>query len=153
MNSIQRVGPRNGKGLLTKQSIETLGRVMLIDDDLVDRMACQRLLNRLHLADELLCLPDGEAAFHHMESDANFDADVIFLDINMPRMTGLEFLQAVDESKKIQFSGSVAVMVSIDLTPRMQAKFEQIPQVKAFIRKPMKTEELVAIATTIAAAK
>lgn len=122
---------------------------MLIEDDLVDRMACQRLLRRLDLAEELLCFADAEAALLGMETDECFEADVIFLDINMPRMNGLEFFQEIHKSEKVQFSGVVAVMVSTDLTAELQMKFKEIPCVRAFIRKPMTADELAALSTEI----
>ncbi|MDW3182108.1 response regulator [Roseobacter sp.] len=129
--------------------LKSFGRVMLIEDDLVDRMTCQRLLRRLGLAEEVLCFADAEAALLSMETDGGFEADVIFLDINMPRMNGLEFLQEIHKSEKVQFSGVVAVMVSTDLTAELQMKFEEIQYVKAFIRKPMTADELAAVSTEI----
>ncbi|WP_299971734.1 hypothetical protein [uncultured Roseobacter sp.] len=51
---------------------------MLIEDDLVDRMTCQRLLRRLDLTHELLCFADAEAALRSMETDERFEADVNF---------------------------------------------------------------------------
>lgn len=138
---------------MTEPSIKTLGRVILIDDDCVDRMASERLLKRLHLADELHCFPDAETAVHYMESDAASGADVIFLDINMPRMNGLEFVEEISNSRRIQFSGTVAVMVSTDLSPGMQDRFNQFSHVRSFIRKPMTSEALIATAATIAATK
>ncbi|QJF50732.1 response regulator [Roseobacter ponti] len=136
---------------MTDHLAKSLGRVMLIDDDLFDRIACQRLFDRLNLADEILCLADAEAAIRCMERDAEHHTDVIFLDVNMPRMTGLEFLDAITASTKVQFSGAVVVMLSTDLTSKLQMRFDEISCVKAYIRKPMTTEELIATATTVAA--
>ena len=145
MSALQQPKTRRRGRAVDQDLLKSFGRVMLIEDDLVDRMTCQRLLTRLDLAEELLCFANAEAALLRMETDGSLEADVIFLDINMPRMNGLEFLQEIQKSEKVQFSGVVAVMVSTDLTAEMQMKFEEIQCVRAFIRKPMIADELAAL--------
>lgn len=137
---------------MDEPSINSLGRVMVVDDDIVDRFACARLLNRLGLAEELHSLPDAETAMRRIADDAGFEVDVIFLDVNMPRMNGLEFLEAIDQAETIRFRGAVVVLVSTDLPPAMHARFAEIPCVKGFIRKPMTAEGLAATAKLLSEA-
>ena len=126
---------------------------MIIDDDLVDRMVCKRLLNSQHLAEELVFFSDAEAALQSMETEGEQHADVILLDINMPRMNGLEFLEALQSSNKIQFSGRIAVMMSVNLTSKMRAAIEQMPAVSGFLAKPLTTVDLLASGVMAGAAK
>ena len=67
--------------------------LFLIDDDELDVMALKRALKKQNLAPPLVIAYDGQQALDMLEDDAVTSPFIILLDLNMPRVTGLEFLQ------------------------------------------------------------
>ena len=74
-----------------------LPRILVVDDDEIDIMAIKRTLRRLDVPNPVSCAHDGIEALELLRGDA---ADgglerpyIILLDLNMPRMSGLEFLR------------------------------------------------------------
>lgn len=73
-------------------------RVLIIDDNEADVFICKRMLSRETGIDrdEILTARDGEQALEILRECAATHSipSLILLDINMPRMTGFEFLEA-----------------------------------------------------------
>ena len=67
--------------------------VLLIEDDKVDAMTVRRAFEELHIAHRLTVVRDGQAAIDYLLSQGSNHPDLILLDLNMPRMSGIEFLQ------------------------------------------------------------
>jgi CheY-like chemotaxis protein len=77
---------------------------LLVDDDSVDAMTVKRALRDLRVANPLVHRTDGEEALKYLKSEGNGLPCMIFLDLNMPRMNGIEFLRVIkadDSLKKI----------------------------------------------------
>ncbi len=69
-------------------------RALVVDDSKIMRSAVKRALNNLMLADfEYVEAKDGEDALNKF----NEDIEIMFVDWNMPNMTGVEFAQAIRE--------------------------------------------------------
>lgn len=78
--------------------------VLLVEDDDVDAMTITRAVDDLEIAGPLTRVTNGEEALKHLRSQGNDKPCIIFLDLNMPRMNGAEFLKVVkadDTLKKI----------------------------------------------------
>ena len=78
-------------------SIEHLKTVniLVIDDDDIDATALRRALTKLKLLNPLYRAKDGVEGLELLRSGAIAMPYIILLDINMPRMNGLEFLEAL----------------------------------------------------------
>jgi len=82
--------------------MQNLKPILLIEDDLVDAMTVRRALKELKVPNQLVQTANGEEALRYLRGEGNEQPCVILLDLNTPKMNGIEFLQIVksDESLK-----------------------------------------------------
>lgn len=128
---------------------EKIKTVMIVDDEEVDQLLYKRVMKRSGLVGEIVSFFYADEALEYLRSSDRPTIDVIFLDINMPRMNGFEFLEAAEKLTGAEFSGSVVVMLTTSLDPRDQAKAAKFDIVRAFLNKPLTTDHLVDIATML----
>ncbi len=67
--------------------------VLLVEDDAIDAMTVRRAFRDLKLANPLAHATNGEEALAYLANDDNPKPCVILLDLNMPRMNGVEFMR------------------------------------------------------------
>ena len=82
--------------------MKNLKPILLVEDDSVDAMTVKRALKELNVTNQLVHSIDGEQALEYLKADDNKKPCVILLDLNMPKMNGIEFLQAVKEDEKLK---------------------------------------------------
>ncbi|MHC4664478.1 MAG: response regulator [Planctomycetota bacterium] len=82
--------------------MQNLKPILLVEDDRVDAMTFKRTLGELGIKNPVVHSVNGEEALAHLKADGNEEPCFIFLDLNMPRMNGIEFLKIVkaDEALK-----------------------------------------------------
>ncbi len=67
--------------------------ILLVEDDTVDAMTVRRALKDLHVANEIVHANNGEEAIDYLSNPENQRPCIILLDMNMPKMNGIEFLK------------------------------------------------------------
>lgn len=78
--------------------------LLIVDDDDIDAIALERALRKLQLFNNTLRARDGRQALELLRAGAVPAPYIIFLDLNMPRMNGLEFLEALRADKVLTHS-------------------------------------------------
>jgi CheY-like chemotaxis protein len=120
--------------------------ILLVEDDAVDVMTIKRALNDVGSENEVIHFVNGELALEYLKSDDHKEPCVIILDLNMPRMNGLEFLRilkAEPELKKIP----VVVLTTSTNEKDIGESFENC--VAGYMVKPADYEKFVDIMKTI----
>ena len=69
--------------------------ILLVEDDQVDTMTVMRALKEIHVTNPLVHLENGEDAVNYLRDPQKEKPCIILLDLNMPIMNGIEFLQVV----------------------------------------------------------
>ena len=99
--------------------------VLLVDDDTVDRKAVRRAFTKARLANPITEAVDGVAALEILRgTDETPPLDrpfIILLDVNMPRMNGLEFLAEIRQDEKLKDSVVFMLTTSADDQDRLAA--------------------------------
>jgi CheY-like chemotaxis protein len=67
--------------------------VLLVEDDTVDAMAVKKAFNYLHIKNDLVITSNGEEALEYLRNENNPKPQIILLDLNMPKMGGVEFMK------------------------------------------------------------
>ena len=123
---------------------------MMVDDEEVDQMICERIIRRYGLVEKIVCFSDAQDALEFLQGQEQGAVDVVFLDINMPKMSGFEFLEKATESMGPHFTRLCAIMLTTTLNPNDQARAEKYEAVRLFSDKPLKVEHIENVAAILA---
>jgi CheY-like chemotaxis protein len=86
--------------------------ILLVEDDTVDVMTIKRAFKDLRISNELIVRGNGEEALEYLQSGENEFPCLILLDLNMPRMNGIEFLKAAKQDDKIKMIPVIVLTTS-----------------------------------------
>lgn len=90
---------------------------------------------------------DGLQALDYLEQ-AEHGPDLIFLDINMPRMNGWEFLDRYRNLDPNHKAKVIIIMLTTSLNPADVFRSSHIPEISEFETKPLTQKKLETILTT-----
>jgi CheY-like chemotaxis protein len=127
--------------------------VLLIDDNEDDNFFHRRAMEkagRVELID--VCL-DGSDALAYLQNFGKYAIrgpiyprpDLIFLDINMPRTNGWEFLDQYALLDAQFVGGPIIVMLTTSLNPNDRQRAESYSLVSEFMTKPLKQQTFLEI--------
>lgn len=124
----------------------TCKSIMLVEDDQVDTMTVRRALKELHVTNPLEHVENGEEALSYLRNPANPQPCLILLDLNMPIMGGLEFLQIAKKDDELK---GIPVVV-LTTSEEQEDKVESFQLgVAGYMRKPVEYPNFVEMIRTI----
>ncbi len=123
--------------------------VMTIDDNEFDQLLNRRVLERAGVFGEILQFYLGTDALDYFRSPHAQDIDLILLDVNMPGMTGFEFLERAVAELGPEFAKCVVIMLTTSLDPRDLANARRFEIVRDYLGKPLTVEDALRVSRLI----
>ena len=76
--------------------------VLLVEDDQIDVMAIKRAFKVIKITNRLNVANNGEEALAYLRDSENEKPCIILLDLNMPKMNGIEFLTIAKQDELLR---------------------------------------------------
>jgi len=120
--------------------MRNLRPILLAEDDSVDAMTVKRAFSELKVTNELIRVTNGEEAIEYLKTHTDKKPCVILLDLNMPKMNGIEFLQVAKADNELRQIPVVVLTTSKDDRDKVETfKFS----VAGYIVKPVDYKKFV----------
>lgn len=110
----------------------------MIDDDIVDIMNMKRAFTKKELQHPLYIAHNGEEALYMLDNQLIPIPHVILLDLNMPKMGGVEFLEIIRKHPTYKDIHVVVLTTSDEETDKIRA--HQL-NVSDYLLKPLSGQE------------
>jgi CheY-like chemotaxis protein len=94
--------------------------ILLVEDDIVDVMSVRRALRELQANHTLNVTGNGEEALVFLRKQENVLPGIILLDINMPRMNGIDFLKVLKADERLRRIPVVILTTSKEEKDRLE---------------------------------
>jgi CheY-like chemotaxis protein len=120
--------------------------ILLVEDDVVDVMSVKRALRELNSNHVLNVAGNGEEALVYLRNEENPLPGIILLDLNMPRMNGIDFLKILKADQRLRRIPVVVLTTSKEEKDRMET-FEL--SVAGYMLKPVDYSGFVEVVRTI----
>ena len=120
--------------------------ILLVEDDDVDVMTMRRALKDLHIGNPLHVAGDGEAALEALRGGQMARPCIILLDLNMPRMGGIEFLRIAKADAQLRSIPVIVLTTSREESDRVET-FQL--SVAGYMIKPADYRQFVEVVRTI----
>lgn len=120
--------------------------ILLVEDDIVDVMSIKRAMKEIQMTTPLVHRSNGEEGLAYLEDKANPRPSIILLDLNMPRMNGIEFLSIIKKDPELRRLPVVILTTSTGDPDKIQT-FDL--GVAGYMIKPVDHRKFVDIMKTI----
>jgi CheY-like chemotaxis protein len=131
--------------------MKKLEKILLIDDDEIANFYNQLIIEEMQIANNIVVKTNGAEALRFLEdqcflgdqSSKHLCPEIIFLDVNMPVMNGLEFLEELNRKNYHHICSACVVMLTSSNNTRDLEAAQKLG-IRAYMNKPL-TEEKIAL--------
>ena len=113
--------------------------ILLIEDDLIEVMKLNRTITSVQLPHKIIEAKNGEEALEFLNKKEQLP-DIIFLDLNMPKMNGIEFLKILKNDSVLKYIPTIILTTSSNNRDMLECYKIGIA---GYIIKPLKYEDYV----------
>ncbi|QDH78470.1 response regulator [Echinicola soli] len=124
---------------------EKIKCVLLIDDDEPTNYINEIILKRTGYVDKIVTVQSGMAALEYLKSvdeNENPRPELIFLDINMPGISGWDFLEEYKKLPPHQKAKNVVVMLTKSINLDDDEKSKTYQEISEYRSKPLTQDKI-----------
>ena len=128
---------------------DDLVNILLVEDDEIDIMNVKRAFKKNNIENPLYVAHDGVEALEQLNGTNGFKLPlprIILLDLNMPRMGGIEFLKNLRSSEKLKNISVFVMTTSNEDNDKVKA---YNLNVAGYILKPLSMERFINAVSTL----
>ena len=114
-------------------------KILLIEDDTIELMKLNRAMLSLNMNHKVTEVNNGEDALELLLSK-NYYPDIILLDLNMPKINGIEFLSILKTNESLKFIPTIILTTSSNKKDLLECYNIGIA---GYIQKPLKYQDYI----------
>lgn len=126
--------------------LQKLVNILLVEDDEVDVMNVKRAFTKNNIKNELFVAGNGVEALEMLRTSIVPLPRIIILDINMPKMNGIEFLKILREDENLKNISVFVMTTSNEDSDKINA---YNLNVAGYILKPLSFEKFITSVATL----
>ena len=123
------------------------GPIIIIEDDLDDQDILTEIFQELDYKNEIIFFKEGEKALDYL-TDTTIEPFIIFSDINMPRLNGMELRAKVHENEDLRIK-SIPYLFFTTSAEQQYVIDAYSKSIQGFFVKPKNYNEIKEIIKTI----
>lgn len=125
---------------------ERVVNILLVEDDEVDVMNVKRAFRKNNISNPLMVAHNGLEALKILKDDSKPTPRIILLDLNMPRMGGIEFLKELRADENLRKISVFVMTTSNEDSDKIEA---YKLNVAGYILKPLSMDRFINAVSTL----
>ena len=120
-------------------------KVMVVDDNQIDLYIAEMVMATTKFAEQVICVGSAKEALDYLKPLHDRPDELpllIFLDINMPEMTGFDFLDEYKNLPENIRKKCIIMMLTTSLDESDRKQAEENVFVQRFLNKPLDREKI-----------
>jgi CheY-like chemotaxis protein len=115
-------------------------KILLIEDDTIELMKLNRAMLSLNMNHKVTEVNNGEDALELLLNEEYYP-DIILLDLNMPKINGIEFLSILKKNESLKFIPTIILTTSSNKKDLLECYNIGIA---GYVQKPLKYQDYIA---------
>lgn len=119
--------------------------VLIIDDDEISQMVLSFQVEDILHTENIVIKENGEEALHFLDevvSNKQDEPQLIFLDLNMPQISGYDFIKIYDKDYAALLPNVRLVILTSSVRKKDKEMAKNYSSVKGFYKKPLEEQQL-----------
>lgn len=121
--------------------MEKLPHILLVDDDDTTNFLNETLLTKLQVSHQVHIVTSAERALELLTQPPPYTPTLLLLDLAMPGMGGISFLEAFLRLPQAQQLATVIVVLTTSMDSRDLARINELP-IAGLVSKPLTREKI-----------
>lgn len=120
---------------------------MIVDDDSTSNLICEYTIQRFQEKAKIMVYTEPDQALEFLKTIDHHEETIMLLDVNMPKMSGFEFLEEFEKLPR-EVKARYSIFMLTSSIEDYSSKKDRFPMVRGFLSKPMHTSHLKKIETS-----